>query len=75
MIGLQFFHLCKVLLALHYPLQTTGINLLRFVRLIEVHTLYWSPLDVKQYTDFWNRYSARRRSPSIRISCVELCVV
>ncbi|KAL1962653.1 hypothetical protein VTN77DRAFT_9287 [Rasamsonia byssochlamydoides] len=34
-IGMQFYQLCKVLLALHYPLQASGINLLRYFRYIE----------------------------------------
>lgn len=40
---MQFYHLCRVLLALHYPIQSTGINLLRFMRYIEVCMLItWS---------------------------------
>lgn len=36
---MQFYHLVKVLLALHSPYQASGINFLRFARGIEVSSI------------------------------------
>ena len=38
-VGMQFYHLCEVLLALHYPFQSMGISMLRLIRRIEVSLL------------------------------------
>ena len=57
---MQFYHLCEVLLALHYPFQSMGISMLRLIRRIEVSFL----LQCK-----YNATNPRRRPTSPIIPC------